>query len=603
MSDQATPGPAASGANVEREKSRQIGVLGALWPYMRPYRLLMLAAICALVLTAMISLTLPLAVRRVIDNFNTADSTILDQYFLAAIGIAALLAVGTGLRYALVTRLGERVVADIRKAVFDRVIGMSPSFYENVMTGEVLSRITTDTTLILSVLSSSVSIALRNFLIFIGGLVLMMFTSAKLTALVLLIVPLVIVPILVLGRRLRVISRENQDWIAESSGSASEALSAVQTVQAFTHEMISRRQFADVTEQSYGAAKRRITTRAAMTVIVIFLIFTGVLGVMWIGANDVRADIISSGALIQFVIYAVMVAGAVAALSEIWGELQRAAGATERLVELLQTDDSVQDVDQPLALPKPVRGRIDFENVSFSYPARPATKALDEVTLNIEPGETVAFVGPSGAGKTTIIQMILRFYDPQQGRILLDGHALPELGRAAFREHIALVPQDPVIFATSARENIRFGRSDATDEQIEAAAKAAAAHDFIKGLPTGYDSPLGERGVMLSGGQKQRIAIARAILRDAPVLLLDEATSALDAESELLVQAAVDALSADRTTLIVAHRLATVKKADRIVVLDAGRIVASGKHDDLVAQGGLYARLAKLQFTDGNVTE
>ena len=603
MSDQATPGPAASGANVEREKSRQIGVLGALWPYMRPYRLLMLAAICALVLTAMISLTLPLAVRRVIDNFNTADSTILDQYFLAAIGIAALLAVGTGLRYALVTRLGERVVADIRKAVFDRVIGMSPSFYENVMTGEVLSRITTDTTLILSVLSSSVSIALRNFLIFIGGLVLMMFTSAKLTALVLLIVPLVIVPILVLGRRLRVISRENQDWIAESSGSASEALSAVQTVQAFTHEMISRRQFADVTEQSYGAAKRRIITRAAMTVIVIFLIFTGVLGVMWIGANDVRADIMSSGALIQFVIYAVMVAGAVAALSEIWGELQRAAGATERLVELLQTDDSVQDVDQPLALPKPVRGRIDFENVSFSYPARPATKALDEVTLNIEPGETVAFVGPSGAGKTTIIQMILRFYDPQQGRILLDGHALPELGRAAFREHIALVPQDPVIFATSARENIRFGRPDATDEQIEAAAKAAAAHDFIKGLPTGYDSPLGERGVMLSGGQKQRIAIARAILRDAPVLLLDEATSALDAVSERLVQAAVDALSADRTTLIVAHRLATVKKADRIVVLDAGRIVASGKHDDLVAQGGLYARLAKLQFTDGNVTE
>jgi ATP-binding cassette subfamily B protein len=603
MVDQATPSPVAPGANVEREKSKQIGVLGALWPYMRPYYLLMIAAICALVLTAMISLTLPLAVRRVIDNFNSADSAILDQYFLAAIGIAALLAVGTGLRYALVTRLGERVVADIRKAVFDRVIGMSPSFYENVMTGEVLSRITTDTTLILSVLSSSVSIALRNFLIFIGGLVLMMLTSAKLTALVLLIVPLVIVPILVLGRRLRVISRENQDWIAESSGSASEALSAVQTVQAFTHEMISRRQFADVTEQSYGAAKRRITTRAAMTVIVIFLIFTGVLGVMWIGANDVRADVMSSGALIQFVIYAVMVAGAVAALSEIWGELQRAAGATERLVELLQTVDSVQEADQPLALPKPVRGRIDFENVSFFYPARPVIKALDEITLHIEPGETVAFVGPSGAGKTTIIQMILRFYDPQQGRILLDGHALPELGRAAFREHIALVPQDPVIFATSARENIRFGRPDATDEQIETAAKAAAAHDFIKGLPTGYDSPLGERGVMLSGGQKQRIAIARAILRDAPVLLLDEATSALDAESERLVQAAVDALSADRTTLIVAHRLATVKKADRIVVLDAGRIVASGKHDDLVAQGGLYARLAKLQFTDGTVTE
>ena len=597
------PSPAAMNATDEREKSKKISGLSALWPFMLPYRLLMAAAIFALVLTAMISLALPLAVRRVIDNFGTADGTILDQYFLAAIAIAALLALGTGLRYALVTRLGERVVADIRKAVFDRVIGMSPSFYENIMTGEVLSRITTDTTLILSVIGSSVSIALRNMLIFVGGLVLMMLTSAKLTALVLLIVPAVIIPILVLGRRLRVISRENQDWIAASSGSASEALTAVQTVQAFTHEKISRRQFSDVTEQSYNAAKRRIATRAAMTMIVIFLIFTGVLGVLWIGANDVRADVMSSGALIQFVIYAVMVAGAVAALSEIWGELQRAAGATERLIELLQTVDSVQDQEVPLSLAKPVRGRIQFENVTFSYPARPAVKALDEVDLMIEPGETVAFVGPSGAGKTTIIQMILRFYDPQTGRILLDGHALSDLGRDAFREHIALVPQDPVIFATSARENIRFGRPDATDAQIETASKAAAAHEFIQSLPEGYDSPLGERGVMLSGGQKQRIAIARAILRDAPVLLLDEATSALDAESEVLVQAAVDSLSADRTTLIVAHRLATVKKADRIVVLDAGRIVASGKHDELVADGGLYARLARLQFTDGHAID
>ena len=597
------PSPAAMNATDEREKSKKISGLSALWPFMLPYRLLMAAAIFALVLTAMISLALPLAVRRVIDNFGTADGTILDQYFLAAIAIAALLALGTGLRYALVTRLGERVVADIRKAVFDRVIGMSPSFYENIMTGEVLSRITTDTTLILSVIGSSVSIALRNMLIFVGGLVLMMLTSAKLTALVLLIVPAVIIPILVLGRRLRVISRENQDWIAASSGSASEALTAVQTVQAFTHEKISRRQFSDVTEQSYNAAKRRIATRAAMTMIVIFLIFTGVLGVLWIGANDVRADFMSSGALVQFVIYAVMVAGAVAALSEIWGELQRAAGATERLIELLQTVDSVQDQEVPLSLAKPVRGRIQFENVTFSYPARPAVKALDEVDLMIEPGETVAFVGPSGAGKTTIIQMILRFYDPQTGRILLDGHALSDLGRDAFREHIALVPQDPVIFATSARENIRFGRPDATDAQIETAAKAAAAHEFIQSLPEGYDSPLGERGVMLSGGQKQRIAIARAILRDAPVLLLDEATSALDAESEVLVQAAVDSLSADRTTLIVAHRLATVKKADRIVVLDAGRIVASGKHDELVADGGLYARLARLQFTDGHAID
>ena len=597
------PSPVGMSATDQREKAKKISGLSALWPFVLPYRLLMAAAIFALVLTAMISLALPLAVRRVIDNFGTADGTILDQYFLAAIAIAALLALGTGLRYALVTRLGERVVADIRKAVFDRVIGMSPSFYENIMTGEVLSRITTDTTLILSVIGSSVSIALRNMLIFAGGLVLMMLTSAKLTALVLLIVPAVIIPILVLGRRLRVISRENQDWIAASSGSASEALTAVQTVQAFTHEKISRRQFSDVTEQSFDSAKRRIATRAAMTMIVIFLIFTGVLGVLWIGANDVRADVMSSGALIQFVIYAVMVAGAVAALSEIWSELQRAAGATERLIELLQTVDSVQDHDVPLTLAKPVCGRIQFDNVTFSYPARPGVKALDDVDLVIEPGETVAFVGPSGAGKTTIIQMILRFYDPQAGRILLDGHALSDLGRDAFREHIALVPQDPVIFATSARENIRFGRPDATDVQIESAAKAAAAHEFIQSLPEGYDSPLGERGVMLSGGQKQRIAIARAILRDVPVLLLDEATSALDAESEVLVQAAVDSLSADRTTLIVAHRLATVKKADRIVVLDAGRIVASGKHDELVAEDGLYARLARLQFTDGHGTD
>ena len=599
----AAPSPVGMSATDQREKAKKISGLSALWPFVLPYRLLMAAAIFALVLTAMISLALPLAVRRVIDNFGTADGTILDQYFLAAIAIAALLALGTGLRYALVTRLGERVVADIRKAVFDRVIGMSPSFYENIMTGEVLSRITTDTTLILSVIGSSVSIALRNMLIFAGGLVLMMLTSAKLTALVLLIVPAVIIPILLLGRRLRVISRENQDWIAASSGSASEALTAVQTVQAFTHEKISRRQFSDVTEQSFDSAKRRIATRAAMTMIVIFLIFTGVLGVLWIGANDVRADVMSSGALIQFVIYAVMVAGAVAALSEIWSELQRAAGATERLIELLQTVDSVQDNDVPLTLAKPVRGRIQFDNVTFSYPARPGVKALDDVDLVIEPGETVAFVGPSGAGKTTIIQMILRFYDPQAGRILLDGHALSDLGRDAFREHIALVPQDPVIFATSARENIRFGRPDATDVQIESAAKAAAAHEFIQSLPEGYDSPLGERGVMLSGGQKQRIAIARAILRDVPVLLLDEATSALDAESEVLVQAAVDSLSADRTTLIVAHRLATVKKADRIVVLDAGRIVASGKHDELVAEDGLYARLARLQFTDGHGTD
>jgi len=596
-----TPTPAP--AQEEREKSREIGALRALVPFLRPYRALMAAALMALVTTAVISLTLPLAVRRVVDNFDTGEVVLLDQYFLAALGIAALLALGTGLRYALVTRLGERVVADIRRAVFDRVINMSPAFYEKLMTGEVLSRITTDTTLILSVISSSVSIALRNALILTGGLILMMLTSAKLTGMVLLIVPAVIIPILVLGRRLRVLSRENQDWIAASSGNASESLGAVQTVQAFTHEAASQLQFAKMTEASYDAARRRITTRAVMTVIVIFLVFAGIVGVLWSGAHDVRTGSMTTGALVQFVIYAVMVAGGVAALSEIWGELQRAAGATERLVELLNAEDVVRDPQAPVALPQPVTGQLAFEDVHFSYPSRPQISALDGISLTINPGETVAFVGPSGAGKTTIIQLILRFYDPSSGRITLDGVDLRDVTRSAFRDAIALVPQDPVIFATSALDNIRFGRPDASADEVIEAAKAAAAHEFIAALPDGYDSYLGERGVMLSGGQKQRIAIARAILRDAPVLLLDEATSALDAESERAVQAAVDRLSADRTTVIVAHRLATVKKADRIVVLENGRIVDTGSHDALVSKGGLYARLARLQFTDGIAAE
>ncbi|KPU83748.1 ABC transporter [Marinosulfonomonas sp. PRT-SC04] len=587
----------------DREKSKQVGALSGLIPFLHPYKHMVILSGLALIFTATISLILPLAVRRVVDGFAEDNAALLDQYFGAALAIAAALAVGTGLRYYLVTRLGERVVADIRKAVFERVITLSPAFYERIMTGEILSRITTDTTVIQSVIGSSVSVALRNVLLFFGGMALMLYTSAKLTGLVLLIVPAVVVPIIVLGRRLRKLSRENQDWIAASSGSASEALTSVQTVQAFTQERAITNAFDEVTEKAFAAARKRIGTRAVMTVIVIFLIFSGVVGVLWIGARDVQADVMTAGQLVQFLIYAILVSGAVAALSEIWGELQRAAGATERLVELLHTEDTVTDPATPKVLTANPKGAIEFSDVTFSYPARPGQTALKAANISITAGETVALVGPSGAGKSTIIQLLLRYYDPQQGSISIDGIDLRDMQRGAFRQNISLVPQDPVIFATSARENIRFGRPDASDSEVEDAARAAAAHDFLSALPEGYDTYVGERGVMLSGGQKQRIAIARAILRDAPILLLDEATSALDAESELAVQQAVEVMAADRTTLIVAHRLATVKKADRILVFEDGQIIAEGTHDELVAAGGLYARLARLQFTDGLAAE
>jgi ATP-binding cassette subfamily B protein len=566
-----------------------------LVPYFAPYKFLVILALLALVITATVSLTLPVAARKVIDGFSAGNYTLLNQYFLAAVGIAAIFALGTGLRYYIVTRLGERVVADLRSAIFSRMIGMSPAYYEALMTGEVLSRITTDTTLILSVIGSSASWLLRNMLMMSGGLAMMLWTSPKLTGLVLLIVPLILGPILILGRRLRGLSRENQDWIAASSAKASEGLLSVQTVQAFTHEIRTALEFSEVIERAFDSAKARIKVRALITMIIIFVVFSGVMGVLWVGAIDVRSGITSAGELVQFVIYATIVASSTAALSELWAELQRAAGATERLVELLNAEDTVVDPETPKA---PIVGPIKFENVSFSFPTRPDVSALNKVSFIINPGETVALVGPSGAGKSTIIQMLQRFFDPQFGKISFGDVDLSEMDRSAFRKFMSIVPQDPVIFASSAYDNILFGRPGAERSEVVQAAKSAAAHDFISELPNGYESFVGERGVMLSGGQKQRIAIARAILRDAPVLLLDEATSALDSESEALVQNAFESLSKDRTTLVVAHRLATVKNSDRILVMEQGQIIAQGTHSELISQGGLYSRLAQLQFSE-----
>ena len=584
----------------DRPKSRSLGPLRALVPYLRPYRGVLVLALLALLVAAAAMLALPIALRYLIDNgISSKSSDTINQYFVAFLAAAAIFGVFAALRFYLVSWLGERVVADLRSAVYARVIRMDPAFFEVTRIGEVLSRLTADTTLVQSIAGVNLSITLRSTLSLIGSLVMLGVTSLKLTAILVVLIPLVIVPLIVLGRRVRRLSRTSQDRIADTSSIADETLNAVQTVQAFTLEQINTNRFDAAVEDSFGAAVRRTRTRSTLTALATMLVFGAITFVLWMGAHAVVRGEMTGGQLGQFLLYAGYVAIAAASLSEMWGEVQRAAGAMERLLELEHAQPTIQAPAQPVALPVPGRGEISFEQVTFRYPSRPEAKALDTFDLQVRTGETVAFVGPSGAGKSTTFQLLLRFYDPESGRMLIDGVDVSKADPLAVRSRIGLVPQDTVLFAASARENIRYGRPGATDAEVEAAAKAAAADEFLRKLPEGYDTFLGERGTRLSGGQRQRIAIARAILRDPPILLLDEATSALDAESERLVQAALDRLMQGRTTIIIAHRLATVLQADRIVVMDHGRIVAQGTHAELVRGNELYARLAALQFADG----
>ncbi len=581
----------------DRERSRDIKVLGAIWPYLKPYLPAMCGAAAALVVAAGTVLALGQGLRFMVDEgFGQGGMDVLDTALEILIVVVVVLAGATFARFYLVSWIGERVVADIRRAVFDHVLKLSPGFFEITRTGEVLSRLTTDTTLLQVVIGSSVSVALRNILLFFGGGTLLVVTSPKLTGIVFLFVPLVVAPIVLFGRVVRRRSRVAQDEVAAVSGYAEETLGAIKTVQAFTHEEVDRGRFGATVEGALAAAIERIRARAFLTAVVILLVFSAVGLILWLGGRDVIAGRMTGGQLSAFVFYSILVAGSVGAISEVFADLQRAAGAAERLFDLLAQKPQIAAPDTPAALPAPITGGVRFEAVTFRYPSQPEIAALAGFSLDVAPGERVALVGPSGAGKTTVFQLLLRYYDPAAGRICLDGVDIREADPVAVRKVMGLVSQEPTIFSADAMENIRYGRPEASDAEVRAAAEAAAATEFLDRLPEGFGTFLGEKGVRLSGGQRQRIAIARAILRDPAVLLLDEATSALDSESEHLVQQALERIMADRTSIVIAHRLSTIRKADRIVVLDGGRIVAEGRHEALIAEGGLYARLAERQF-------
>ena len=579
------------------KSSARLRPLLALAPYVARYRGRAVLALISLTVAALTTLVVPVAARRMIDFGFTPESIArINSYFSVMILVVVVLALASASRYYLVMTIGERIVADLRRDVFAHLISLSPSFFDSARSGELISRLTADTTQIKSAVGASVSIALRNLLMFVGATAMMVITSPRLSGFVLLAIPVIVLPLVAFGRWVRRLSRNAQDTLADATAYVSELVGAIRTVQAYTGEEVANKRFGGEVEQAYEAARSSTGARAVLTAIIIFIVFTSVVLILWIGSHDVLTGSITPGRLGQFVLYAAFAAAALGQLSEVWGEVSAASGASERLFEILRVKSQITAPATPRALPVPARGDVSFEGVSFAYPSRPDALAVDGVSLSVRAGEKVAIVGPSGAGKSTLFHLLLRFYDPASGVISFDGVPIKSADPHDVRSRIALVPQESVAFAATARENIRFGRPEASDAEVERAADLAHATEFIRRLPAGFETPLGERGVTLSGGQRQRIAIARAILRDAPLLLLDEATSSLDAESETLVQTALEELMRHRTTLVIAHRLATVLSCDRIMVMDQGRIVEQGTHASLVAAGGLYARLARLQF-------